>query len=258
MVQAMIRAANLLCVLAFAATTARAGETRCWFENGAVVAPAAFGAVTGDFIVDLSQARSQVHETSVRMHGYTGATMVATLRVGGASRSAFEASVADLDTRAAGFPTNISGILGADAFRGFAIDLAFAPCRLRLSRGVKGHVAAGSRIRLRMIDGRPAVPAAISDGSASRSGWFLIDTASWGSLIANAGFSRPPRNRAIAAPARLRAMSLGGTLFEQTPAGLMPPQDGESVDGAIGAAVLAHSRLRLDQTGGWLTLTPAP
>ena len=109
-----------------------------------------------------------------------------------------------------------------------------------------------------MIDGRPAVPAAISDGSASRSGWFLIDTASWGSLIANAGFSRPPRNRAIAAPARLRAMSLGGTLFEQTPAGLMPPQDGESVDGAIGAAVLAHSRLRLDQTGGWLTLTPAP
>ncbi len=257
MVQPMIRAANLLFALAFAATTASAGETRCWFENGAVVAPAAFGDVAGDFIIDLSQAGSQIHETSARMRGYTGNTMVATLRVGGARLNGFTAGVADLDARTSGFTTNISGILGADAFRGFVFELDFAPCRLRLSRDAKGEVAARSSIRLRTFGGRPAMPATISDGVDSRSGWFLIDTASRGSLIANAGFSRPPRDPAVAAPARLRALSLAGALFEQTPAGLMT-QDDPGVDGAIGAAVLSHFRLRLDQTRGWLTLTPAP
>lgn len=255
MVQPMIRAANLLFALTFAATTASAGETRCWFENGAVVAPAGFGDVTGDFIIDLSQAGSQIHETSARMRGYTGNSMIATLRVGGARIAGFAAGVSDLDARTSAFTTNISGVLGADAFRGFVFELDFAPCRLRLSRGAKGNVAGGSSIRLRTFGGRPAMPAAISDGKTSRSGWFLIDTASRGSLIANADFSRPPRDPAASAPARLRALSLAGVLFEQTPAGLMTQND-TRIDGAIGAAVLAHFRLRLDQTRGWLTLAP--
>ena len=170
----------------------------------------------------------------------------------GANASGF---IVDLDARSTGFSTNISGVLGADAFRGFDFEIDFAPCRLRLSRSATGNMLGRSSIRIRNLGGRPAIPASISDGAATRTGWFLIDTASRGSLIANAGFSRPPRDPAGAAPARLRALSLAGVLFEQTPAGLMSQND-PRIDGAIGAAVLAHFRLRLDQTRGWLTLTP--
>jgi hypothetical protein len=46
-----------------AAASARAGETACWFENGAIVAPAAIGDMTGDFVIDLSAPRTLLHDT---------------------------------------------------------------------------------------------------------------------------------------------------------------------------------------------------
>jgi hypothetical protein len=52
----MRRAAPLLilCLLAASGDPAAAGETACWFENGAVVAPAAVGGMAGDYVLDLS------------------------------------------------------------------------------------------------------------------------------------------------------------------------------------------------------------
>ena len=56
--------------LAFAFTgAARAGETACWFENGAVVAPAVIGDMAGDYVIDLSAPRTLLHETRAQMTG---------------------------------------------------------------------------------------------------------------------------------------------------------------------------------------------
>jgi len=118
------------------------------------------------------------------------------------------------------------------------------------------------RLKIHQVAGTPAVAAAISDGVESRQGWFAVDTASQGTRVAGANLSRPlPKDVDSAArptpPARLRALSLGSQLFEQTPAGLMkdaPP----GLDGAIGDAVWSRYRLRLDLRDGWLELAPAP
>jgi hypothetical protein len=256
MVDAMIRATGLFVVLSLLAADARAGETACWFENGAVVVPAAFGPIAGDFIVDLSRAASQLHETPARARGYTGRYALGTLRIAGETRPAFPVTVADLDARSAGFTTNIAGVLGADAFAPFLFDVQTSPCRMRLSRRAPARWAGSVRLRVTRIGGVPAIPAAISDGATSRRGLFAIDTASRESRIAEAKLSRlPPRG---ADPhARLRALSVGGQLFEQIPAGLAagaPPD----LAGAIGEAVWSRFRLRLDQRRGWLELAPAP
>jgi hypothetical protein len=105
------------------------------------------------------------------------------------------------------------------------------------------------------VGGIPAVKAAISDGATSRAGWFAIDTGAGPSLIADARLTRTPAE-GTDPPVRLRALSLGGLLFEQTPAGLMadPPT---GLSGSIGMAVWARFRLRVDTKHGWLELTPA-
>ncbi len=101
-----------------------------------------------------------------------------------------------------------------------------------------------------MIAGAPAVFAAVSDGVVARTGWFAVDTASAGSQLADAGFSRPlpkgldPGDRA-APPARLRAVSLGGILVEQTPAGLMNAAT-PGLAGSLGLAIWARIHLRID------------
>jgi hypothetical protein len=255
MVETMIRAASLCLAWTLAAAGARAGETRCWFENGAVVVPAAFGAIAGDFIVDLSRADSQLHQTPAQARGYTGGDALGTLRIAGETRAAFAVTVADLDTRSAGFTTNITGALGADAFEPFILDIQTSPCRMRLSRRAPARRIGSVRLKVTRIGGVPAIRAAISDGVTSRRGLFAIDTASKESRIAEATLSRPPP-AGVDPRVRLRALSVGGRLFEQTPAGLAdgaPPE----LAGSIGEAVWSRYRLRLDQRRGRLELTPA-
>lgn len=255
MVETMIRAASLCAVWTLVATCAAAGESRCWFENGAVVVPAAFGQISGDFIVDLSQAHSQVHETSARTAGIVADDMRGVLRIAGERVDGFPASIADLDARAAGFTTNIAGVLGADAFRPFVLELSLAPCRLRLNSPASGATSRTARLQLRSFAGRPTIRAAVADAVEGREGWFALDTASSISRIADARLSRMPR--APNTPVRLRALALAGGLFEQVPAGLLERQ-ADGTAGAIGTAVLSHFTLRLDQRRGWLDLYPAP
>ena len=236
------------CFASSAAGAARAAEVRCWIDRGAVVVPAAYGPIAGDFILDLSQAKSQLHDTAALTAGSTADTTRWALRLAGRTQRGFEMKVADLDARIGGFPTNIAGVLGADVLSGWSLDLILDPCRLRLSPATKrGH---GPRLRMRMIAGAPAVFAAVSDGFVARTGWFAVDTASVGSRLADAGFSRPlrkgvdPGDRA-APPARLRAVSLGGLLVEQTPAGLMKVA-APGLVGSLGLSIWTRVHLRID------------
>jgi len=245
--RARIRAIAICLAVAIAGAV-RAGEVRCWVDHGAVVVPAAYGPIAGDFILDLSQAKSQLHETAARTAGSTDDAARWTLRLAGQTRRGFPMAVADLDARTAGFPTNIAGILGADTLGRFTLDLDLKPCRLRLTRYPPRPDVRGPGTR--MIAGVPAVFAAISDGVTARTGWFAIDTASAGSRIVDAGLSRPlpqgvdPGDRTWP-PARLRAVSVGGALVEQTPAGLMN-SIAPGLAGAFGLAIWSRVHLRID------------
>jgi hypothetical protein len=104
------------------------------------------------------------------------------------------------------------------------------------------------------VGGVLAVKAAISDGVAGRSGWFAVDTGGESTRIADARLSRVPAE-GTDPPVRLRALSLGGELVEQAPAGVMadPPP---GLAGSIGMAVWSRYRLRLDPGHGRLELAP--
>jgi len=248
-----MRRAALALTLVLAARVAHAGETRCWFENGAVVVPAAFGDIAGDFILDASAPASQLHLTTAQTFGVDGPSAAARLRLAGERTGPLTLQVADLDARAKPFVTSIVGIIGADALAPFVVEIATDPCRLRLSRRASRKVGA-LRIPLRSIDGVPAVKAAISDGMTSRAGWFAIDTGQAASRVSDARLSRAPA-AGTDPPVRLRALSLAGRLFEQIPGGVLP-EARPGLAGAIGMAVWSRFRMRLDPQRGWLALTP--
>ncbi|HEY1448394.1 MAG TPA: hypothetical protein VGF33_07635 [Caulobacteraceae bacterium] len=248
-----MRAGPLAIVLVLMAGGARAGETACWFENGAVVVPAAFGDIAGDFILDASAPASLLHVTTAQTFGIETPTTRGALRLAGERVAGFEMTIADLDARAKPFLTGIAGVIGADALGPFVTEIATSPCRVRLSR--RAGRKAALRLPLHMVNGVPTVRAAISDGASSRQGWFAVDTGAGPSLIADARLTRTPA-AGTDPPVRLRALSLGDALFEQTPAGLMADQP-PGLAGSIGMAVWSRFRLRLDPRRGWLELTPA-
>jgi hypothetical protein len=250
------RAAAIL--WAGAATAASAGETRCWIDNGALVAPAAFGDIVGDFLIDLAAPRSELHVTRAQSDGVVADTVTRDLIVAGQRIPAVTLQVADLDSRTATFVTSINGVLGADVLKAFVVDVEPSPCRLRLSRGPGRRLAGSVRLPVRDVGGRPVVPALISDGQRVRSGLFALGAGEWASRLAGARLSRPPpvATGSDVPPVRLRALELGGRLFEQTPAVATGEAPGET-RGAIGMAVLSHWRMRLDMTDGWLDLAPS-
>ena len=254
--------ARLAAILILMAGPALGGESRCWLENGALVAPAAFGDIAGDFIIDLSAPRSLLHVTAARLAGLAGDTAQGPLRIAGERIAGARLDVADLDARTGSFITSIAGVIGADLLAGFVIDIQPSPCRLTLYRKTPPRMRGAVRLSLRQVGGAPAVRAGISDGAESRFGWFAIDTASEGVRVAGAKLTRAPPDGADAGsrtspPARLRALSLGGRLFEETPAGLMAPAP-PGLDGAVGLAVWRPYHLRLDTARGWMDLAPSP
>ncbi len=78
-----VQPALILLMSLSAAVSARAGETACWFENGAVVAPAAIGDMAGDFVIDLSAPRTLLHETKAQMSGYAQTDLALPVRLAG-------------------------------------------------------------------------------------------------------------------------------------------------------------------------------
>ena len=95
-----MRAGAVLCLsLVLAGGPSHAGVARCWYENGALVAPAAFGDIAGDFIVDVSAPTSQLHLTRAEGEGIVTPSIRAPLRLAGRRLGPAEFQVANLNAR---------------------------------------------------------------------------------------------------------------------------------------------------------------
>ncbi|MFZ0268130.1 hypothetical protein [Caulobacter sp.] len=250
----MRRAAPLLFLSLLAARggPAMAGETACWFENGAVVAPAAIGGIAGDYVIDLSAPRTLLHLDVAQAAGHVETALTLPVRLAGQRVEAAPIDVQALDYRAVGFSTPIVGVIGADILDHYAVTLDFSPCRLRLERP---GPAQGSRpgLAVTMVGGVPTIAAAASDGLHGVSGPFALDTASGGGVRAR-GAADGPRQKPAGT---LRGLSLHGALRQDLPAvvaGDLP----DGVVGALGVQVLAGYRLRLDPQALRLWLIPVP
>jgi hypothetical protein len=234
---------------------APAAETRCWIDKGALVAPAAFGDIAGDFLIDLSAPASVLHVTRAQEDGLEGEAATRDLSIAGRRLPGVTLAIADLDARTAKFDTAINGVVGADLLRQFVVEIDPSPCRLRLLPRRSGHWPGSVRLAIREIGGRPLATARVTDGLKVRSGLFAIDTADWATLVAGARLSRP-QPAGVPAPVRLRGVEVAGRLFENVPAAVQPPGD-DAAPEAIGMAVWSHWRLRLDLRHGWLELAPS-
>ena len=243
-------AVALLAWLILGASAACAGETRCWLDKGAVVVPAVFGDIAGDFLLDLARPVSAVHDTRANADGLSGAAATRTLRLAGEDLGPVTLPIVDLDSQTRDFDTTINGVLGADLFadRILTLDFRDGGCRLGLAR--RARLPRGARLDVQYVGGVPAIRAVLSDGTKSREGLFSLGTAQAATIISRAHLARAD---SAAAPARLRALELAGRLFEQIPAQVGPGPGGLS--GAIGSAILAHGRLTLDGRRGVLILT---
>ena len=251
----MRRVAPLLFLTLLAARggPAVAGETACWFENGAVVAPAAIGDVAGDYVIDLSAPRTLLHVDIAQGAGFTETALVLPVRLAGQSVEAAPIAVQSLDYRAVGFSTPIVGVIGADILDRYGVTLDFSPCRLRLDRPGSPRGGQDGGLPVTMVGGVPTIAAAASDGLKGVSGPFALDTASAGGVRAR-GAADGPRQKPVGT---LRGLSLNGTLRQALPAvvaGDLP----DGVVGALGVQVLAAYRLRLDPQALRLWLTPVP
>jgi hypothetical protein len=236
---------------------ARVGSARCWVDKGALVVPAAFGDIAGDFLIDPATPNSLLHVTRAQSAGIETGAATRTLVVAGRRIPAFSMRVADLDGRTRDFDTTINGVIGADLLERFTVDIDWRPCRIRLWRDHPGVPAGATRLSLRAVDGRGLVPAFVSDGVAVRADGFAIDTSRWASLITDAHLSRPEdiKPGEAAEPVRLRALELAGRLFEQVPAAV-PANVAEREPSTIGLAVWSRWRMRLDLGDGWLAVSP--
>jgi hypothetical protein len=240
----------ILSVLAASGGPAMAGQTACWFENGAVVAPAAIGGLAGDYVIDLSAPQTLLHTDVAQGQGYAD-TVPLPVRLAGQRVDAAPVTVQSLDYRAVGFSTPILGVIGADVLDHYILTLDFQPCRLELAPLGTRFKVQGEARRVVMVGGVPTIVAAASDGLTGLSGPFALDTASNGAVRAR-GAADGPRQKPAGT---LRGLSLDGTLRQHLPAvvaGDLP----EGVVGALGVQVLSAYRLRLDPQALRLWLTP--
>ncbi len=232
----MIRAASFALIVLAAASPLAAAPAQCWIDQGALVVSAAFGEISGDFVVDLAAPVSRINSDQAQAHDILTPTTTAPLRLAG-TRNIRQVQIANLGDITGKFDTTINGILGVDALAGYTLDINFTPCRFSLSK----HRLRGG-LPLTQLGGVPVIPAAISDGHIARSGLFRLRTTGLATQLAQAG---PAGLR----PLRLRALSMAGELYENLPATLMAnPSDG--IDGAIGTAMWGRGRLQLDLVDG--------
>lgn len=239
------------------AGTARAGETACWFENGAVIAPAVIANMAGDYVIDLSAPRTLLHETKAQMEGITEPEPTLSVEVAGLKAPAVSVKVADLDARSAGFMTPIAGVIGMDVLAGHGVEIDFAHCRLRIDQPWRARRQVV--LPVEVVDGLPTLQAAVSDGPTALRGAFAIDTASLAmARLSTRGATATGKLDPAArhqAPARLRALSIGGVLAQNVPATLADDLP-EGVSGTLGVGLWAHHRLHLAADARTLSVAP--
>ena len=264
------RAAAAWLALAALPAAAFGGETRCWIDQGALIAPAAFGAIAGDFVIDLAAAHSRLSDSRANAQGLEGPTALAVLRLAGDTRPGFPMAIADLDPETRGFDTVVNGVLGADAFAGRVLEVSFSPCRLRVSHRPGRPWRGGARLTVVETGGVPLVQARLGDGVRVREALFALGTGRWASLISGARPARPPAAATAAAdpaaegapvgaedpPGRLRAVEFAGRLVEQAPA--RPTNEkSEGARGVLGLSVLSGQPWRWDQARRRLEVGPS-
>lgn len=243
--------------LVLAAGAARAGETACWFENGAVVAPAVIGDMAGDYVIDLSAPHTLLHETKAQMAGITEPELPLSVELAGLKTPAVVVRVADLDARGAGFVTPIAGVIGMDVLAGHSVEIDFAHCRIRVDQPWRARRQVVFPVE--MVEGLPTIVAGVSDGPTARRGAFAIDTASKAmARLSTRGATTAGKLDTGArhkAPARLRALSIGGVLAQNVPASLADDLP-EGVTGTLGTGLWGRHRLRLAADARTLAVAP--
>lgn len=251
--------------LTLGAWPAWAGTTRCWIDQGVVVAPAVVAGAAGDYILDTGTPNTQLHETRAQSEGFAATNLTGDVRIAGISLPARPIAVVDLDARTYDFPTPIAGVIGADVLAGLVLDVSFAPCRVGLwPKGREPHFGRAHALPLSMAGGRPLVAVGVADGARAELGLFVPSTGLDAAvrLDARQGMVRHGGKPETLLPygpgrARLRALSFSGELLENLPAGLVAPADlPPGALGEIGPAVLSGWRVRFDVAHGRLWLAP--
>lgn len=244
-----------------AAPAAHAGEAACRFERGVITVPAVVAGIAGDYILDTGAARTTLHETKAQAEGIADTELIGDVRLAGMAVRAAPVMVADLDVRTWNLPTPAAGVIGADALRGFVLDVTYAPCRIRLSPPGRAPRFAGRSLDLGWDLGRPTAQAAVSDDAHRISGRFVIATGANAPVRLADDLAQVPAavDRKELYPdgvwlARLPEVDFGGAVGRGVAAGLMKP-DGDVV-GVLGGQVLAHFRLRFDFPAGRLFVQP--
>jgi hypothetical protein len=165
--------------------------------------------------------------------------------------------VADLDARGAGFVTPIAGVIGMDVLAGHSVEIDFAACRLRIDQPWRARQQVVFPVAV--VEGLPTITAGVSDGPTALRGAFAIDTASLAMMrLSTRGAAATGKLDMTArhkAPAKLRALSLGGVLAENVPANLTDDLP-EGVTGALGTGLWARHRLRLAADARTLAIAP--
>ncbi len=252
------RVPALLLVLSLSGpAAARAGETACWFENGAVVAPAVIDHMAGDYVIDLSAPRTLLHDTRAQMEGILDPEVTLSVEVAGLKAPAVSVKVTDLDARGAGFVTPIAGVIGMDVLAGHSVEIDFKRCRVRIDRPWRPRRQAV--LPVTVVDGLPTIVAAVSDGPTALRGAFAIDTASLAMARLSSHDAKATGkldvNARHTAPARLRALSIGGVLAQNVPASLADDLP-DGVAGSLGVGLWARHRLHLDAAARILSVAP--
>jgi hypothetical protein len=241
------------------AGAAAAGQTSCRIERGVLLVPAQAAGLSGEFILDTGAARSILDATQATEASITSDTTTAPVRLAGRLFPAVAMDVAALDDRTRDFSTPITGVLGSDVLKGLVVEVRSDPCRLTLSRqGQPQTFAATSRTRLTMRGGVPFVWADVSDGTSSETGLFRLDTgADVAARFNPMAATIEPEGGGTASPlASLRALSIGGRLFENLSASL-DKDISSPVMGVIGEPVWSRFAMRIDYRRRTLELAPA-
>lgn len=257
---------SLILALAGAALPApapTAGAAACWFENGVVVVPAEVMGVAGDYILDTGAPQTLLADTQAQGAGFADTALSGEVRLAGRRAQGVAVAVRKLDVRTGLFPTPVAGVIGADVLKAYVLDLSFAPCRIALRPpGRAPAFGRATALPLAWIAGRPTVRAGVSDGPRAFSAAFALATGSdtpvrLSDALAAAPGAVKPREVypfGVARP-RLRALSLGGRIAEDLPAGLVESAD-PALAGEIGAPLLSVWRVRFDFPRGRLLLRP--
>jgi hypothetical protein len=239
-----------------------AGGTACWFEQGVVVVSAEVAGIAGDFILDTAAPQTLIAETQAQSAGYEETQVTGEVRLAGRTIGGLGMAVKDLDVRTGLFATPIAGVIGADALKGYVVDLSFEPCRIALHpAGRAPALGRAMALPLTWVGGAPAVAASAADGPLVVTGAFVLATGSDTAVRLNdrlagaPGAAKPPELYPYGQlRPRLRALSIAGDIVEDVPAGLIKADPAEA--GEIGAPLLFAWRVRFDFPAGRVLLAP--